>query len=694
MKYQSAIRKQLLIALLSFFTFQVIAQRKLTLSKGVEDISISPGGDQIAASIFGKIWLIPLEGGSAKQLTFGFGWDSFPAWSEDGLFLAYSHQSPQGSSLLVYNTQTGNIRDVYSAQTHFIGQIQFHSGKKKIFFLGDAGQYTSHLWSVPIQGGTATQHTFGKSRHEWSFALSKSGDEVLLPQGKYGVSDLYMKSIEKDSVVRLTRTELIDERDVAWNQTNDTYVFVERENGVDHISIREANGSSKRISSSPYSKKKISIHPNGKFAVLLDQRQLFRLDLTTGKRSPISFKVEFNLPERAKPELVVRNVNVFDAVGETLQKDMMVEIRGGRISAILKDSDVDFKGLKVIDGQGKTLIPGLMDNHFHFWHYMTFWGNSFILPKGVTSIRDVGAEISQSMNLKEAMAHGILDGPTIYTTGPLIDGEQGYHPMVDVPMTDPNAVEPLVKSLKAQGADALKAYFMLDSAMMKPLADAARKHNLPLTGHIGVKIGWRAAAEAGINGFSHIRIWRDMLPLEDQPNGNDESLESGVYPVQRMQADWSKIDMSDPKIASLLDFLAENNVAMDPTVGIQQVGNNVKENTDFEQYYDAKLSFEKAKQFVKMAYDRGVLILAGTDSGNLHSEMQHYSDAGIPNHAVIKSATINGAKWLGRENEFGTIEVGKRADLVLIDGNPLENMKDIEKVSLVIKEGRIVFKLD
>lgn len=684
---------KLLVVLLLLNTFQAIAQRQLQLTNGVETHAVSPDGTQIAASIFGKIWLIPIEGGAAEQLTFGYGWDSNPAWSEDGKFLAYSHQTQQNSSLLIYNFHSGNVREVHSSTNYFIGQIQFHAKKQKIFFLGDAGQYESHLWSVPLLGGTAEQHTFGEKRHEWSFALSESGDEVLLPQGRYGVSDLYLKSVDTDSVVRLTKTELIDERDVTWNHAKNTYVFIERENGVDHVAIKRGSGSpSRRIDSSPYSQKKISIHPDGEYAVLLDQRKLFKLNLNTGKRTPLSFEANLILPERAKPEMLIKNVNVFDAVGETLQEGMMVEVREGRISAVLKSSDVDSKGLTVIDGQGKTLIPGLVDNHFHFWHYMMFWGNSFILPKGVTTIRDVGAEISQSMNLKEAMAYGILDGPTIYTTGPLIDGREGYHPMVDVPMTDPEALDPLVKSLKAQGVDALKAYFMLDSVMMKPLADAAKKYGLPLTGHIGVKIGWRAAAEAGIKGVNHIRIWRDVLPLDVQPDGTDESLEGGIHPVERMQADWSKIDLKDPKIDRLLDIMAQNNVAMDPTVGIQQVRSSLRQQSDFQTYYDAKLSFEKAKQFVKMAYDRGILLLAGTDSGNLHAEMQHYADAGIPTHAVIKAATINGAKWLGKENDFGTIEVGKRADLVLIDGNPLNDMKDIEKVALVIKQGRIVFK--
>ena len=98
------------------------------------------------------------------------------------------------------------------------------------------------------------------------------------------------------------------------------------------------------------------------------------------------------------------------------------------------------------------------------------------------------------------------------------------------------------------------------------------------------------------------------------------------------------------------------------------------------------------KQFVRRAYEMGVLLLAGTDNLSLFTEMELYADAGVPNAAVLQAATINGAKWLGKDAEFGTVEVGKRAHLILVEGDPLKEMKDLRNISVVIKDGRIVFR--
>jgi len=88
----------------------------------------------------------------------------------------------------------------------------------------------------------------------------------------------------------------------------------------------------------------------------------------------------------------------------------------------------------------------------------------------------------------------------------------------------------------------------------------------------------------------------------------------------------------------------------------------------------------------------GVLILAGTDNMNLFNELESYAEAGIPNAAILQAATINGAKWLGKETDFGTIEAGKRAHIILVDGDPLKDIKEIRNISVVIKDGHIVFK--
>jgi imidazolonepropionase-like amidohydrolase len=98
------------------------------------------------------------------------------------------------------------------------------------------------------------------------------------------------------------------------------------------------------------------------------------------------------------------------------------------------------------------------------------------------------------------------------------------------------------------------------------------------------------------------------------------------------------------------------------------------------------------KEFLKMAWEMGGQILAGTDNGPYFDELEAYAEAGLPTTAVLQTATTNGAKWLGKEKDFGTVEAGKRANLVLVEGDPLKNIKDLRTIAVVIKDGRIVFR--
>ncbi|HTE17454.1 MAG TPA: amidohydrolase family protein, partial [Armatimonadota bacterium] len=287
---------------------------------------------------------------------------------------------------------------------------------------------------------------------------------------------------------------------------------------------------------------------------------------------------------------------------------------------------------------------------------------------------------------------GVIVGPHIYSAGPLIDGAGGYHPMVDVAIEDPAAAPALVRALKEQGVDLLKLYFLLDPDVARAILAEAEAQGLPVTGHIGVRTSLREAAEAGIEGFSHIRVWRDVLPLEMQPQGENETLDSGRNPMARMQADWSMIDPDGPELGELLRLMAARGVALDPTLTVQRLGDRDRTRFSMEDYATATEAYRRMGRFVRRAHESGVMLLAGTDGGSLNDEMEAYVAAGVPVIDVLRSATVNGARWLGMEDEFGTIQPGRRADLLLVDGNPLDDIRDARKVSAVIKDGRVVIR--
>ena len=345
-------------------------------------------------------------------------------------------------------------------------------------------------------------------------------------------------------------------------------------------------------------------------------------------------------------------------------------------------------GTPVIDGGGRMLLPGLMDNHYHYWQPLA---GADLLAAGVTAIRDPGSAIQDAMDFKDAVRLGVLAGPDVYTAGPLIDGPAGYHPMVDVSIDDPAAAPALVRALKEQGVDLLKAYFLLDPDVLAAVVAEARVQGLPVTGHIGVRTSWRQAIEAGISGFNHIRVWRDFLPPEIQVDGRDMSLDGGRNPVGRMQADWRDIDPASPEVMSLLELMAETETGLDPTLYIQEFEDSDRARFSLEQFHTGRQAYERMGEFVRRAVELGVPLLAGTDNVGLFNELEAYADAGVPNAAILRAATANGARWLGKEDDFGTVQPGRRAHLILVDGDPLADIADLRNIDLVVKDGVIVF---
>lgn len=664
-----------------------VTTRTEVLERGAMDPALSPDGGRIAVSILGRLWLVPLTGGNAVQLTNGTGWDARPAWSPDGQFIAYAHTLPGSTVLMELNLATGGSRVVQTIEGS-LGQIAYHPEGAELFYVLMRGQYDAHLWRLPRTGGEARQLTHTQNWHEWSFALSPRADTVFLESGRYGGADLYLLALDSLRPVRLTETPARNEFSVAWSGDGRTRVWVVGQNGVDTVMAQTSGAAPRAVHASAYGQKQVAVDRTGRFAVLADGRRLYRVDLVDGGAAPIPFRAAITLPARAAGDLAITNARVWTgADGDRVMSNATVEVRGGRIVRV--HAGAPEAGIPVLDAGGKTLIPGLVDNHAHYW--APFQGERLV-ARGVTSVRDPGSPISTSMTFKDANRLGVVLGPTIYSAGPLIDAAGGYHPMVDVAIEDPAAAADLVRALREQGVDLLKLYFLLDPDVARAVLAEAERQGLPVTGHIGVRTSLGEAIEAGIDGFSHIRVWRDFLPLELQPQGENETLDREKNPIARMQADWSRIDPDGPEVGELLRRMAARGVALDPTLFVQRVGDRDRTRFSLEGHALASESFRRMSRFVQRAQESGVMLLAGTDGGSLFDEMEAYTAAGISNGDVLRAATVNGARWLGREGEFGTIQPGLRADFVLVDGDPLRDIRDARKISAVILEGRIVVR--
>lgn len=671
-----------------------VAPRIAVVDHGARDPQISPDGSTIAVSILGKIWLLPSAGGEARQISFGVSWDTHPAWSADGQFLAYAQHLPSGSDVIVDNLATGTAADIFHSPGE-IGQIAFNAAATELFAVLQRNQLDAHIVRIPSSRGQGSEGgmpgsemvpvTQAQGWHEWSFALAPDSRTVYLESGRYGGANLYKVDLENHTSLRLTRTVATDSS-VNISSDGKNLVFLETEDAVESVIVRPlAGGGDRRVFSGDYADRQIALARDGSWAVMRAGRKLYRLDLGSGNLTPIPFTARITLPRPSRGDLAVTHARLADGASVT------IEVRDGRIAAIKAADAPPSPGLPIVDAGGKFVIPGLMDNHYHYWDP---FDGARLLAQGITTIRDPGANLTDSLNFREAIALGIIPGPDIFTCGPLVDGIGSYHPMVAVEISTAEGARRMVRVLKASGVDAVKLYFLLDPAPLRAAVEEAHAQHLPTTGHLGVHTGWLEAMDDGINGLNHVRVWRDVLPLDRQPQGQNESLDGSKNLIARMQLDWNEIDPDGEAAGKIIASMRDHKVGLDPTLGIHRMRDEARKTLGLDDFEMVHGSYERMAKFVARAERSGVTILAGTDDASLFDELESYAKAGIPASAILQAASINGARWLGKDNDFGSIELGRRADLVLLDGDPIKDIKNLRRVAIVIKDGRVVARND
>jgi amidohydrolase family protein/WD40 repeat protein len=672
----------------------LVTPRIAVVDHGARDPRISPDGSTIAVSILGKIWLLPSAGGEARQISYGVSWDTHPAWSADGQFLAYAQHLPSGSDVIVENLATGTAAAIFHTPSE-IGEIAFNGAATELFAVVQRNQLDAHIVRIPSSGGLGSEGgptgsqmvpvTQAQGWHEWSFALAPDSRMLYLESGRYGGANLYKIDLDSHTSLRLTHTVATDSS-VNLSADGKNLVFLETEDAVESVIVRPlAGGSDRRAFSGDYADRQIALARDGSWAVMRAGRKLYRLELGSGKVTPIPFTARITLARPSRGDLAITHARLADGNSAT------IEVRDGRIAAIKAADASPSPDLAVIDGEGKFVIPGLMDNHYHYWDP---FDGARLVAQGITTIRDPGANLSNSLDFREAIALGIIPGPDIFTCGPLVDGIGSYHPMVAVEISTPEGARRMVRALEASGVDAIKVYFLLNPAPLRAAVEEARAQHLPTTGHIGVHAGWQEAMDDGINGLNHIRVWRDILPLDRQPQGENESLDPARNRIARMQSDWNEIDPGGEAAGKIIASMREHKVGFDPTLGIQRIPEETRKSLGLDDFETMHGSYERMAKFVARAQRSGVTILAGTDNASLFDELESYAKAGIPASAILQAASINGARWLGKDKDFGSIEVGRRADLVLLDGDPMKDTKNLRRVAIVIKDGRVVARND
>jgi hypothetical protein len=406
--------------------------------------------------------------------------------------------------------------------------------------------------------------------------------------------------------------------------------------------------------------------------------------------------------------VVFRHASVFDAPSARLLREQAVIVRGNRIEWVGADSAVRVPaGARVIEARGKTLLPGLWDMHTHNGAL----DGRMHIAGGVTSVRDMANDIDDLRRLRLAWDSGLAIGPRVVMAG-FIDGPGPYAGPTKVLVSTRDSALAWVDRYDSLGYEQIKLYSSIDTALVRPIAERAHALGLRVSGHIPNHMTAAKAVQAGYDEIQHI----NMLFLNFEGDSIDTRTPSRFSAPGRFGAD---LDLGSDSVRAFLRLLQEHHTVIDLTLATFEgmytvrpgtmdeggrriagrmpvevrrglLSGGIAQNDSQQTRYRA--SWARMLAFAKVLDDNGIPIVAGTDCMAgfcLQRELELYSKAGIANTRVLQIATWGAATVMKRSDRLGAIRPGYLADLVLVDGDPVADMGDIEHTDLVMKDGVI-----
>lgn len=439
----------------------------------------------------------------------------------------------------------------------------------------------------------------------------------------------------------------------------------------------------------------------------------------------------------------IRGVTVIDGTGAEPLRNATVVVTGDRIAAVGTRASVKIPaGARVLDLPGRTLVPGFIDMHAHVALGPVYGplkagdpplrsesdslGNILLLRRllewGVTTVRNPAGPTAEAVSVRDAVRSGQLAGPRIFTAGAVLDVFETPGGLAEAARTD-SAVRAAVRRQAAAGVDYIKLYAGLSPALVRAGVDEAHQQGKKAIAHM-LATSWSDGARAGLDGIVHIVAGSPLL----LPPVRRATYMKGFTGTQFMYRWFEQLDLQAAEIDTAIAELVKHNVVLDPTLVTFEAifrGNdpaitaspdlatapaallrNWRE--DFQlstgwstkDFTEATAAWPTVLRFTRLLYDRGVNLTVGTDTPNpwaapgtsYHRELELYADAGIPPLQILRLATQSGARALGIDQDVGTIQVGKIADLVLLEADPLVRIGNTRRIGWVMQSGKMVPK--
>ncbi len=421
-----------------------------------------------------------------------------------------------------------------------------------------------------------------------------------------------------------------------------------------------------------------------------------------GKYYPVLFLICFSLvgkaqnPDQGSSYLIIRNIHVVDVIAGKIVPNQVV---------VVKDQFIYFIGdafaekvsadIKYLDGKGNYLCPGLWDMHFHLCWDEINDTRLFpaLLKNGITGIRDMGGDLTIMNGFKRISTNF---KPDIYGAGPMIDGNPPVYLDFSLAVDSSTNMTAVLDSIRTQGADFFKIYSLLQEKPLRAISAYCTQYHFSFAGHLSEFINPEISISLGQKSIEHLNrldiIWEENKNRLDSiarlmiENHSFLCPTLIIYQLKTKIRDASVVNLSYAKYIS------------DPLMREWQTGweKRLTRHTKLGDWKNLKRTFQSQLRLVNHLQKMGVLILAGSDFAgmpyvypgiSLHQELQLLVQAGLTNHEALKTVTLHPALFMGKQNLYGSVSVGKYADLLILKKNPLTRIDHLKTIEVVISKG-------
>jgi imidazolonepropionase-like amidohydrolase len=418
-------------------------------------------------------------------------------------------------------------------------------------------------------------------------------------------------------------------------------------------------------------------------------------------------KLAQELARRPEHEVAFEHARVFDSEQATMHDDWTVVVKGQRISQVGPSATMQMpKNAERIDATGKTLLPGFYDMHAHAQPL----DGILNIASGVTSVRDMGNDIDDLARLQKQWQSGAAIGPRVSKAG-FIDGPGPFQAPTGIYVTTPEEAKAAVNKYADLGYIQIKLYSSLKPELIPGIVKQAHERGLRVSGHVPNGITAAQFVGDGADELQHINfIFLNFLAGKVKDTRTPERFTA-------VGDNAAKLDLDSKEVKDFFELLKAHHTTVDVTLGAFEgmfTGRPGKVSPEFETVVDLlpaqvqrstytgglpvkpetdqlyKDSYAAMLKMTKKMYDAGIPLLAGTDGlagVMMHRELELEVKAGIPATKALQIATWNAARLLKQDKELGSIAPGKLADLVLVEGNPAQQMSDVRRCRMVLKDG-------